>query len=126
VALTWDRNQRFSAEDLCNHQKGGLVGILKISREITPRVVLHVSRTIHMSQTVKVLKDHGFRHVEIDYVSVEGWKNSLNAVLYLEMLSEGGGVIKPTVSKVLLNLGSNATETICIIACLISRRWKTL
>jgi hypothetical protein len=48
--------------------------------------------------------------VEIEHVRVEGWKkNSSNAVLYLERLSEGGGAIEPTVSEVLLNPKSVVT-----------------
>jgi hypothetical protein len=72
-------------------------------REIAPVVVLHVSKTIHMSQTVEVSRDHGFGRVEIEHVSVEGWNNSSNAVLYIDRLSEGGKAIEPTVSEVLLN-----------------------
>jgi hypothetical protein len=62
-----------------------------------------------MSQTVEVSRDRGFGRVEIEHVSVEGWKNSSNAVLYLERLSEGGGAIEPTVSEVLLNPKSVVT-----------------
>jgi hypothetical protein len=92
----WDRNWRFSVEDLYSRQKGGLVGILEMAREIAPVVVLHVPKTIHMSWTVDMSRDHGFGRVEIEHVSVEGWKNSLNAILYLEMLSEDGGAIEPS------------------------------
>jgi precorrin-6B methylase 2 len=79
----WDRNRRLNVEDLCSRQKGGSAGILKMTREIAPRVVLHVPKTIHMSQTVEVSRDHGFGRVEIEHVSVEEWKNSSNAILYL-------------------------------------------
>jgi hypothetical protein len=88
---------------LCSRQKGGLAGILDLAREIAPVVVLHVPKTIHMSQTVEVSRDHSFGRVEIEHVSVEGWKNFSNAVLYIYRLSEGGGAIEPTVSEVLLN-----------------------
>jgi trimethylguanosine synthase len=77
TAPVWDRNRRFSAEDFCSRQKGGLDGILEMAREIAPRVVLHVPKTIHMS--VDVSRDYGFGRVEIEHVSVEGWKNSSNA-----------------------------------------------
>jgi hypothetical protein len=88
---------------LCNRQKSGLAGILDLAREIAPVVVLHVPKTIHMSQTVDVSRNYGFGRVDIEHVSVEGWKNSSNAVLYLERLIEGGGAIEPTFSEVMLN-----------------------
>jgi hypothetical protein len=94
---------------LYSRQKGGLAGILDLAREIAPVVVLHVSKTIHMSQTVDVSRDHGFGRVEIEHIVVEGWKNFSNAVLYLEWLSEGGGAIEPTVSEVMLNPTSVVT-----------------
>jgi hypothetical protein len=56
-----------------------------------------------MSQTVDVSRNHGFGSVEIEHVSVEGWKNSSDAFLYLERLIERGGAIEPTVSEVMLN-----------------------
>ncbi|XP_025425625.1 trimethylguanosine synthase-like [Sipha flava] len=40
TAPAWDRNRRFSAEDLYSRQKGGLAGILDLAREIAPVVVL--------------------------------------------------------------------------------------
>jgi hypothetical protein len=94
---------------LYSRQKGGLGGILEMAREIAPVVVLHVPKTIHMSRTVNVSRDHGFGSVEIEHVSVEGWKNSSNAVLYLERLSVGEGAIEPTVSEVQLNPTSVVT-----------------
>jgi tRNA G37 N-methylase Trm5 len=65
----WDRNQRFSAQNLCSRQKSGLADVLNILREIIPRIVLHVPKTVHMSQTVEVSRDHGFGRVEIEHVS---------------------------------------------------------
>jgi hypothetical protein len=62
-----------------------------------------------MSQTADVSRNHGFGRVEIVHVSVEGWKNSSNVVLYLERLIEGGGSIEPTVSEVMLNPKSVVT-----------------
>jgi hypothetical protein len=103
---------------LYSRQKGGLAGILDFAREIAPVVVLHVPKTIHMSQTVDVSRDHGFGRVEIEHVFVEGWKNSSNAVLYLERLSAGEGAVER--SDVKSDVGSNATETICVITYLIS------
>jgi hypothetical protein len=100
----WDRNRWFSAEDLCGRQKGELAGILEMARKIAPVVVLLKPKTIHMTQIVVVSKDNGFGRLEIEHVSVEGWKNFSNAVLYLEKLCEAGGVI-----EVLLNLKSVVT-----------------
>jgi hypothetical protein len=80
-----------------------------MAREIAPVVVLHVPKTIHMPQTVVVSRDHVFGRVEVERVSVEGWKNSSNAVLYLDRLNDGGGAIEPTISEVLLNPKSVVT-----------------
>jgi 23S rRNA G2445 N2-methylase RlmL len=103
AAPAWYPNRRFSTEDLCSRQKGGLAGVLKISEEIAPLVVPHEPKTIHMSQTVEVSREQGFGHVEIEHVSVEEWKNSSNAVLYIQRSCEGGELVEPTVSEVVLD-----------------------
>ncbi|XP_025424007.1 trimethylguanosine synthase-like [Sipha flava] len=64
AAPAWDRNRRFSAEDLCSRQKGGLAGILEMAREIAPRVVLHVPKTIHIPLCNNVYYKHT-RYVSI-------------------------------------------------------------
>jgi hypothetical protein len=103
TAPAWYPNRRFSTEDLCSRQKGGLAGVLKMAGEIAPLVVLHVPKTIHMSQTVEVSREQGFGHVEIEHVNVEGWKNSSNAVLYIQRSCDGGELVEPTISEVILD-----------------------
>jgi hypothetical protein len=43
-----------------------------MAREIAPVIILHVTKTIHMSQTVEVPRNHDFGRVEIEHVSVKG------------------------------------------------------
>uniref|UniRef100_A0A2S2RBS4 Uncharacterized protein n=1 Tax=Sipha flava TaxID=143950 RepID=A0A2S2RBS4_9HEMI len=55
----WDRNRRFSADDVFSRHRNGLTGVFEMAGQIAPRVVLHLSKTIDVSQSVEESRGEG-------------------------------------------------------------------
>jgi hypothetical protein len=72
AAFVWDKNRRFSGDDLCGHHKSGLAVVLKIVRDVALVFVLHVPKIIHKSQSLDVSRDEGFGCVEIENITIDG------------------------------------------------------
>lgn len=102
AAPAWDRYRRFDVQDICGRQSDGLAGVLRMAGRIAPRVALHVPKTIHMSQTVDVSRHEGFGRVQFEDVTIDGWKNAANTVLYLQKSCDWEPPFEPVVSQVVL------------------------